>query len=379
MLETVRHYANDRLRGSDEYSDLRSRHLAYFQRLTAGARRELKGPEQSAWLRRLHAEHDNLRTALAWSEAAPDRAEAGLELSAGLHWFWFKHGHFNEACRWLKVVLARQASDSQKVKSLSAACWFSFGLSTILTGRADEGSQYLKTSLRLAREVGDDGLAVVALRMIVQGLLEAGEIGAAEACAREALTIAERVGEAWEKAAALGTAGMVHRAKCDYDTAAHYFQQEVTTWRASGDGWMMAASAADAAETELQRGNVDVARALTLEALQLADRDDAPTLAWNLEILGRALATERHELAAARVWGAAEAVFERIGLKTPRYWAAAYEQAIGAARAAVGDEAAFTAAWTEGRRMTPAEAIAVGSTTTVPSGGLAPTLRASGS
>jgi hypothetical protein len=58
------------------------------------------------------------------------------------------------------------------------------------------------------------------------------------------------------------------------------------------------------------------------------------------------------------VWGAAEAVSERIGLKTPRYWAAAYEQAIGAARAAVGDEVVFTAAWKEGRRMTSAEAMA---------------------
>ena len=152
---------------------------------------------------------------------------------------------------------------------------------------------------------------------------------------------------------------MVHRARCDYDTAAQAFEREVAMWRASGDAWMLAASLADAAETELQRGSVEVARTLTLEALHLADRDDAPTLAWNLEILGRVLAAEHDGLAAARIWGAAEAVFERIGLKTPRYWAVANEQAVGAARRAVSDDAAFTAAWAEGRRIARAQAIAI--------------------
>ena len=121
---------------------------------------------------------------------------------------------------------------------------------------------------------------------------------------------------------------------------------------------MMAASAADTAEAELQRGNVDTARALTLEVLQTADPEDAPTLAWNLEILARALAAAGYGLPASRVWGAAERAYERVGLTTPRYWATAYEQAVSAARAAVGDEAAFRAAWQEGRRMTPAEAMA---------------------
>lgn len=228
------------------------------------------------WLRRLRREHDNFAVALGWSEAAADGAEASLELSAGLHLFWFKHGHLNEARRWLKPALARPASETPEVKSLTAECWCALGLSTILIGSADEGRHYLETSLRLARELGDDGLAVVVLRMFVQGLVDAGEIEAAETCAAEALAIAE----------------------------------------------------------------------------------DAPTLAWNLEIFGRALAAAGYGLTASRVWGAAEVVYERIGLTTPRYWVTAYERALSVARAAVGDEAAFTAAWQEGRRMTPAEAVA---------------------
>ncbi len=150
---------------------------------------------------------------------------------------------------------------------------------------------------------------------------------------------------------------MVHRAKGECDRAADLFREEMAVWRALGDDWMLAASGADTAEAELQRGNVELARSLTLEMLALADTDAAPTLAWHLEILGRALAAQGHALAAARVWGTAEAVYERIGLKLPAYMAPAYEGALRAARAGVGDDEAFAGAWQEGRRMNPTEAV----------------------
>jgi hypothetical protein len=47
------------------------------------------------------------------------------------------------------------------------------------------------------------------------------------------------------------------------------------------------------------------------------------------------------ELAAAHVWGAAEVVFERIGLKTPLYWRVAYEESLRVARHALADDEAF--------------------------------------
>ena len=335
MLETVREYSRERLLGSGEASLMRNRHLAYFQGLATQARQELIGPTQSAWLTRLEIEHDNVRAALAWCEAAPERTEAGLELCAGLHWFWFKHGHFNEARRWLPGLLRVQPAGAAHTKSLAAECWFSLGLSTILTGDPEAGGGYLATSLQLAREAGNDRLVVGALRMIVYGLLDGGQIEAAESCAREALAVADGLPTSWEKAAALGALGMVHRARGDYGQAANCFEQEMALWRASGDTWMLAASVSDAAETELQRGNVGLARSLTLETLAIVDTHEAPTLAWNLEILGRALAAQGHGLTAARVWGTAERVYERTGLKTPRDWVLAYEDALSGARAAV--------------------------------------------
>src|SRR5450432_859915 len=67
MLETIRQYANDRLIASGEVAALRSRHLAWFRRLAAEAQTGIAGREMVAWLGRLAADLDNLRTALDWA------------------------------------------------------------------------------------------------------------------------------------------------------------------------------------------------------------------------------------------------------------------------------------------------------------------------
>jgi tetratricopeptide (TPR) repeat protein len=280
-----------------------------------------------------------------------------LELCAGLYLFWFKRGHFHEALRWVGRALERQAFTADS-KNLSAECWSLLSISSILTGKVEDGLRALETGLRLAREIGDDFLVVVALRMRVHGLVEAGHLEEAEACAAEAIALGERTRVASEKATALGAAGIIRRAAGDYDEAARYFRQEMAMWREARDDWALAASAADAAEAEMQRGNVEAARSLTLDTLEHVDPNEAPNVAWNLEVLGRALAAREHGLPAAQVWGAAEALFERIGLKNQGYWVRAREEALRAARTALDDDEAFTAAWRQGRHMTIAEAVA---------------------
>ncbi|HEV2741795.1 MAG TPA: hypothetical protein VGV91_01430 [Rubrobacter sp.] len=67
LLETVRQYGRDKLRGSGEDAELGRRHAAFFVTLAEEAERERSGPDQARWLVRLEAEHDNVRAALSWS------------------------------------------------------------------------------------------------------------------------------------------------------------------------------------------------------------------------------------------------------------------------------------------------------------------------
>jgi predicted ATPase/DNA-binding XRE family transcriptional regulator len=76
MLETIREYALERLAESGEEETVRNQHAAYYFALAHEAERHLRGAEQVRWLGRLALEHDNLRAALAWSQAHTGAADA---------------------------------------------------------------------------------------------------------------------------------------------------------------------------------------------------------------------------------------------------------------------------------------------------------------
>src|SRR5262249_17332740 len=69
LLEIVRQYAAERLEAGGQADRVRARHRNWLAALSEAAEVELTGPEQGEWLRRLDAEHDNLRAALAWDGA----------------------------------------------------------------------------------------------------------------------------------------------------------------------------------------------------------------------------------------------------------------------------------------------------------------------
>jgi hypothetical protein len=67
MLETIREFARDLLEPSEEFDDLRDRHLGVYLALVLEAEPNLTGPEQRQWYERLSLEHDNIREALAYA------------------------------------------------------------------------------------------------------------------------------------------------------------------------------------------------------------------------------------------------------------------------------------------------------------------------
>jgi tetratricopeptide (TPR) repeat protein len=280
-------------------------------------------------------------------------------LQASLHRFWFMHGHLTESQRWLSSALALPAAGTTEVRRLTAECHFALGLVTVLLGARSKEGQHLETARMMARELADDALAVLTLRMVTHGLVEEGRFAEAQRRAAEAFETATRLGTPFEMGAALGALGIVSRAQRDYERAARYFDDEVAQYRASGERWFRAAALSDAAEAEERHGKLARAEARAMEGLELANDGDTPAIAWNLEVFARVRASRGHQLLAARLWGAAEVLRERTGLTLPAYWMEGLAEAVAAARARLGDDSGFTTAWTEGRVMTCAEAIAI--------------------
>ena len=116
LLETVRQYARERLAERGEGTQWQRRHLECFLALATEADQHLRDADQQEWLVRLDIEHDNLRSALAWSKGIGGDAARG---SAGWHAFVVQYvrSHLQEGRTTLSAFLeGTQEGDSGALK-----------------------------------------------------------------------------------------------------------------------------------------------------------------------------------------------------------------------------------------------------------------------
>ena len=151
MLETVRHFAAERLQEAGD-AGVRRRHAEWLTELAETmVERTLAGEDAKEWLDRIQPEHDNIRAALAWS--LEENPEVTLRLASSLRLFWEVRGHFSEGFRWLEEALPRAAGAAPevRVRALSASGTIAFRL-----GKVEVSEERWEEALEIARELGDD-------------------------------------------------------------------------------------------------------------------------------------------------------------------------------------------------------------------------------
>lgn len=104
MLQTVQEYGRERLAARGESAAVADRHAVYFRDLVTAAEPELEGPDPARAVRRLTAEQQNLRTALAGTIERGD-AQTGIQLAAAAWRFWQVRGQLREGRGWLDQLL----------------------------------------------------------------------------------------------------------------------------------------------------------------------------------------------------------------------------------------------------------------------------------
>jgi tetratricopeptide (TPR) repeat protein len=238
LLETTRQYAEEKLLRSGEAAVLRDRHLVHFAALAAQGAPELMRQGGPAWIGRLAAEHDNLRTALAWSRRVP---ENGLRLAADLEWFWALEGHFSEGIGWLEELLvAAPAPTAAHVRALH-------GLDHLMRTWASEPTRargYAEKALAVARELGDDALVAESLSRVGLNEAEVGEYPAARKHLEESEVLAETSGDPLSALGLLRNLGIVYIADGDWARARAALEDSGAASQAIGSpfGWAMAMS-----------------------------------------------------------------------------------------------------------------------------------------
>jgi len=192
LLETMREYARARLHESGEEARWRRRHLTYFRTFAQEAEPNLIGPAPKAWLDRLEAEHDNLRSALAWSCASADSID-GLQLVGALFNFWFVRGHFTEGRRWLSTLLA--AVPAGQTSAARAKALYGAGLLAWQQGDYPAARSLYEQSLAIHRQLGNQKGIANALDNLGLVAENQGDFSAARALHEESLDIYRQLGD----------------------------------------------------------------------------------------------------------------------------------------------------------------------------------------
>jgi predicted ATPase/class 3 adenylate cyclase len=389
MLETLHEYAREKMQESGEAGALQREHASYFLRLVEGeGNPRLADKSPVDWMKTLEDEHDNMRAALDWS--MQHDITVGLRLAAQLGWFWRERGYLNEGRERISALLAHPDAEAGKEKYLRGKVLLAgWGLASdqgdtaaalamaqesisifqglddtpgmadsllrlaISIGKADQRGAlpYLKQSLALQREMDNKGDLATVLINIGFTYNELGAAGHARLVLEEALAISRGLKDDWRIAFTLENIGEAMYAEGDYDKAHAYWEESLVLFRADGRKIRTVLQLHHLGYVEARRGNYHLAFARLAEALRLSQEHGhklwtAQCLTGLAAISGANGQGER----AARLFGAAEELRQRIGSTLEGLDRVDYARNIAVAHALL-DEAAWEKAWQEGQAM----------------------------
>jgi predicted ATPase/DNA-binding XRE family transcriptional regulator len=420
MLETIREYARERLAANGEDTALRRRHAAYFLALAEQSESELRGPRQRAWLERLEIEHNNVRAALEAVLAGMDTA-IGVRFTSAFWWFWNVRGHFSEGRGWLDRALAQDGDTLTAVRAwaLHGAGVLAWNQGDYVTARAFHDASLaigrsigdqriighalraignLEESLSLFRILGDPWGTALTLIDLAELACDRGEFAEARSMGEESLALCRKIGDIRSQAWALWDLAFVGCQQGDYPWATTCVEESLALCRELGDHQGISRALMQMGIIACAQGDFDRATSLLDESVAILRQLGANVyLGWPLYKLGdvalrqgdtrRAVVCLReslehfqafksregiacylgtmagvavmqeHPARAVRLFGAAQAMLDKIGFQVGKVDRADIDRDIAVARAQL-DVATFAAAWAAGRALSLDQAVA---------------------
>jgi non-specific serine/threonine protein kinase len=229
MLETIAHYAAERLADRNDVRELRKRHGQAYLSMSKSALPHLM-VASTPHLERLNADRDNFRSALSWSiEHEPD--SIGLPLAAALRWYWYYTIQWSEGVRWMTRALERASAEStpDRVSATAGA-----GSLCAYLGDVPRARQLLLESERSWRALGDERQLSFTLSALAQLLATAGDHEEASRCALESTSLARKSGISWDLGYCLtNAAAFVAQARGDVGEADERLAEAERIWAES--------------------------------------------------------------------------------------------------------------------------------------------------
>jgi non-specific serine/threonine protein kinase len=345
LLETLRHYAREKLKDSGEEKLYRERHFGYFYELAETAYVN-QIDETSMWLNRLETEHDNLRAALEGARSHPKKL---LKLAGAMGWFWQAHSHFHTGDEYL--VLALNALDERSDDVARAL----FALGTIQSWQRkfSEGLGAVEKSIQIWRELDKQRELVHVLSDVgmLKNALNDHENGMIDS--EESVSIAEK----------LGDPKLICRSKTHlcFGYIAQFQHEKaeplIKKCMAQALELKMPREIMDTkhyyGDCALERNESEEAEKRYSEALKAAlEYGDMWEAAAEMQGMAMGIAGQGRYIKALRLNGVALQKWEDLGATVPtiKFWDILMERNIGRAKNEMGENAAAELE-NEGRRM----------------------------
>lgn len=367
LLETVRVYAQERLRDESELDEVRASHAAHFGAVVEELDQLQRGPvdQHLEGRNRFEADHDNVREALNWAldsteTAAPvaTRVRLGLTLCTGSYGWWLDGGYYDEGRRWLERAIALVGD--QRGPEL-ARCLTD--LTNILGIQGDflHAHQTARRSVALWRELandgrGDDERLSSALKALGSCELNMGNANAAREALQESVAVAGQRSDRGAVADALRVMAFVEASDQKFERAVELAQDAIALYLELGDEYgAMRLRHSHACYLRLVGRAEDARREmeeLIPDVLRLAD---ASALLVLTEDYGAVLAELGEYQTAGTLLGAADAAREQKGAPREPPQQAQIEAPYALARSSLG--AAWDTHYARGTRMSIEDAL----------------------
>jgi len=265
----------------------------------------------------------------------------------------FRRGDYVEATALLEESLALQSERGDQQGIVSSLQLL--GLVAGYQGDFPRAVASLEHGLALARESGDQYYAGYTLTYLGLVAYYQNDIERASALWQESLTLHHRLND--DDGIALATYGLGLAAlwQGDHALAGERLEQSLAMYRSEGDRRYIALVLHALGRLAQAQGDRTAAMKHFRESLTIRKKTGAKR--GIAESLGGIACVIEAAEKAARLLGASSALREAIGAPVPPVERDPYNECIAATRARLG-EAAFGAAWAEGRAMTLEQAIA---------------------
>ncbi len=356
-LETLHVDAQQRLSASGEEPLIRARHCRAFADLAAEAAGYLPGAQQARWLDRLQADDANLRAAIRHALQVGD-VELALRLVGSLWRYWLQTGRLAEGAELTARAFDLPGADAPsrlRIAALDAAGGIAYW-----SGEGLRANAIYEEELAMARRIGDRSGEALALLDLFFTREYAGDIEGAVAARSASEAIYRELGDTFGLARLEQSGFILLLARGVHDPEAHMAELEARAAAAESlaDPWLSRIAPAFRGFQSMRGGDLPGALRWLVRAIRMnlavRERTDA-ALSLQFGVIATPM-LGRFDVA-AQVHGAAQAAFERLGIRSP----ASYEELGGvdpipSIRSDLGPEA-FEEAVERGGRLTLEEAV----------------------